>query len=672
MSTHKHFDKICYAVLALTLVFTVLLMIASDGIATVKTSAVMGYENKLFDTSYVHSIDIAMDDWDSFTETCTNEEYTVCNLTIDGETYNNVAIRAKGNTSLTQVASYGNNRYSFKIEFDRYDNSYSYYGLDKLCLNNIIQDNTYMKDYLTYRLMGDFSVAAPLCSYANISVNGEQFGLYLAVEGVEESFLERNYGDVDGELYKPDSTSMGGGRGNGKDFEADAVTEETENAQTQSTESDENADSGEVTQNSENFGGMKGDFRQGGGRMGGMQGNPPELPQGDDANMPQNGGAPDMPQNGDMPMMPGNENGEASENTVPDGDSTADNIPTDIPSGADNKDRGNMGGSMGNDDVSLIYTDDDYSSYSNIFDNAKTDITNSDKDRLINSLKNINNNENIEQSVDVEQVIRYFVVHNFVLNFDSYTGSMIHNYYLYESGGKLSMIPWDYNLAFGGFSSAGGAQNLINYPIDEPVSGGTVESRPMLAWIFSNDEYTEMYHELFAEFIEDVFDSGRFEAMITETVQMISPYVESDPTKFCTYDEFVTGAETLKKFCLLRAESISGQLDGTIGSTSEAQTNSESLISADGINISDMGSMNNSMGGRNTQKTQTSESEDADANNTEQFNPTQGKIAPTDGGRGENAGQNTETVTAVTVTVVITVAVLVIGLLTALFYKRKK
>ena len=34
-------------------------------------------------------------------------------------------------------------------------------------------------------------------------------------------------------------------------------------------------------------------------------------------------------------------------------------------------------------------------------------------------------------------MIRYFVVHNFVCNFDSYTGSMIHNYYLYEEDGQL-------------------------------------------------------------------------------------------------------------------------------------------------------------------------------------------------------------------------------------------
>ena len=178
----------------------------------------MGYESRLFDTASVHTIDIVMEDWEGFLETAQREEYSLCSLVIDGETYENVAIRGKGNTSLTQVEQYGNSRYSFKVEFDHYDNALSYYGLDKLSLNNLIQDNTMLKDYLCYQLMGSFGVDAPLCSFVYITVNGEDWGLYLAVEGVEESFLQRNYGSSYGELYKPDSQSMGGGRGNGGAF----------------------------------------------------------------------------------------------------------------------------------------------------------------------------------------------------------------------------------------------------------------------------------------------------------------------------------------------------------------------------------------------------------------------------------------------------------------------
>lgn len=247
-------------------------------------------------------------------------------------------------------------------------------------------------------------------------------------------------------------------------------------------------------------------------------------------------------------------------------------------------------------DLSLIYSDDEYSSYSNIFGNAKTDITDEDKDRLIASLKSLNENSDIEDVVNMDEVIRYFVVHNFVCNFDSYTGSMIHNYYLYEEDGQLSMIPWDYNLAFGGFSAGGGgsdsATQMVNYPIDTPVSGGTIDSCPMLAWIFADESYTELYHTYFDTFISEYFESGYFENLITETENLIASYVEQDPTKFCTYEEFETGVDTLKSFCLLRAESIRGQLDGTIPSTSDGQQEDDSaLVDASSISLTDMGSM---------------------------------------------------------------------------------
>ena len=594
MSTHKNFDRICCIVLAVTIVITVLFM-CGEKIGITSTAKAMGYETRLFDTSKVHTINIVIDDWDGFLETCTSEEYTACSVVIDNEAYKNVAIRAKGNTSLTQVQSYGNNRYSFKIEFDHYDSTKTYYGLDKLCLNNIIQDNTYMKDYLCYRMMSEFGVDSPLCSYVYITVNGEDWGLYLAVEGIEDSFLQRNYGNDSGELYKPDIQSMGGGRGNGGNFKMSEFNAEQNGQGDSSTDSTQSATNGQ-------------------------QGTPPSKPDGSSDNAQQTA---DSQTNSSTDSTQSATNGQqGTPPSKPDGSSdnaqqTADgqtNSSTDSTQSATNEQQGNppskpdgepgengggMGGGMnGSDDVSLIYSDDEYSSYQNIFDNAKTDITDSDKDRLIASLKKLNNNEDISDVVDVDEVIRYFVVHNFVCNFDSYTGSMIHNYYLYEKDGQMSMIPWDYNLAFGGFQGAQNASALVNYPIDTPVSGGTVDSRPMLAWIFASEEYTEEYHELFAEFIENYFDSDYIPNLIESTKAMIAEYVEKDPTKFCTYEEFESGVTALKEFCTLRAESISGQLDGTIPSTSDGQSeDSSSLIKADDLNISDMGTMNNNNGG---------------------------------------------------------------------------
>lgn len=534
MSTHKYIDRICCAVLALTLMLT-FIFISAKGISPKSSSQTMGYEDRLFDTGSVHTLDIVMDDWEGFISTCKNEEYSPCSVVIDGESFGNVGLRAKGNTSLTQVESYGNNRYSFKLEFDRYESGQTYYGLDKLSLNNIIQDNTYMKDYITYQMMGAFGAVSPLCSYVYIRVNGGDWGLYLAVEGVEESFLKRNYGGDYGELYKPDSQSFGG-----KDM-------------------------------------------PGWGDSSGAQGMP-DIPGME--NLPDMGSPPDMGEKPDMGNIP-----------EPPGGGAQPGQPENMP------EKGGFGGfgGFGSDDVSLIYTDDDYSSYQNILSNAKTDITDRDKDRLIAALKKLNSREDLENTVDVENVIRYFVVHNFVCNFDSYTGSMIHNYYLYEDGGRLSMIPWDYNLAFGAFMGSQDATALVNYPIDAPVSGGTVESRPMLAWIFSDQEYTELYHRYFEEFITEYFESGEFIRELERVQSLIAPYVEKDPTGFCTYEEFQKGVSTLKDFCLLRAQSVSGQLDGSIPADSQAE-DSEALIDGSEIDISAMGSMNSGFGGMGRQQ----------------------------------------------------------------------
>ncbi len=511
MSTHKYIDRVCLAA-ALASLLLALLFVNGEALGVQPASQAMGYEDRLFDTDRVHTIEIVMDDWDAFIENCENEEYAACSVVIDQEAYKNVGIRAKGNTSLSTVSSMGSDRYSFKIEFDQYEGGKTYHGLDKLCLNNIIQDNTYMKDYLTYRMMGEFGVDAPLCSYVYITVNGEDWGLYLAVEGVEDGFLQRNFGKQYGDLYKPDSMNFGGGRGNGRDFDM-------------------------------------GDFD-----FDAME--PPEMPEFGAGGPPAEGG------------FPGGF-----------GDGEAQGF------------RGGPGGfGMGSGDVKLQYTDDDPDSYSNIFSSAKTDVTEADQKRLIQALKTLGEGSGVESAVDVDKVLRYFVVHNYVVNGDSYTGAMVHNYYLYEEDGRLSMIPWDYNLAFGTFQ-AGDVAGAVNDPIDSPLSVTGSGDRPMAEWIWSSEAYTARYHQVFAEFLETVDPA----AIIEQAQELIAPYVERDPTKFCTYEEFGTGVEALKTFCRLRTESVSGQLAGTIPSTAEGQAGAD-LVDASGLVLTDMGSMN--QGGR--------------------------------------------------------------------------
>lgn len=569
MSTHRYIDRICVALILFAIVITTVFM-NGESLGVLPVLGGTGYANRLFDTSKVHTIDIVMEDWEGFIENCEKEEYEECAVVIDGEAFKNVGIRAKGNTSLSSVSAMGSERYSFKVEFDHYDSTKSYFGLDKISLNNLIQDTTFMKDYLVYQMMGSFGVAAPLCSYAYITVNGKEWGLYLAVEGVEESFLQRNYGNDYGNLYKPDSVSMGAGPGNGRDFRMDEFMEfPGEDG------------SGEMPE----IGGFPG---KRGLPAGGEDWETEDFPPGGE---PSEMGRP--PENRNIP-----EGGPEEGKDMPDG-----------PGGSP----GGFPGGMGSSDVKLQYLGDDPGSYSNIFDNAKTEIGKADQERLISSLKSLSEGSGIEEVVDVDAVIRYFVVHNFVCNGDSYTGSIVHNYYLYEKDGQLSMIPWDYNLAFGTFEAAD-ATAMVNAPIDTPVSQGREgnfpfggqqnqaaqekeaamdggdgkDSRPMVEWIFADEAYTRQYHQYFADFLESI----NFEEIIHTTAELIGPYAEKDPTKFYTYEEFETGVAALEEFCRLRKESVEGQLCGRIASTSAGQgADGAVLVDASHLSLTDMGTM---------------------------------------------------------------------------------
>lgn len=133
-----------------------------------------------------------------------DEEYVLADITYNGYTFNNIAIRPKGNSSLRDVANAGGDRFSFKVDFDKYIDGQNMFGITKLNLNNLFSDDTLMAEYLGYEMLQDMGAVASDTTYTSLSINGEYFGLYIAVEAVDERFLDENFGNFDGELYKPD------------------------------------------------------------------------------------------------------------------------------------------------------------------------------------------------------------------------------------------------------------------------------------------------------------------------------------------------------------------------------------------------------------------------------------------------------------------------------------
>lgn len=75
-----------------------------------------------------------------------------------------------------------------------------------------------------------------------------------------------------------------------------------------------------------------------------------------------------------------------------------------------------------------------------------------------------------------------------------------------------------------------------------------------------------------------------------KTRALIAPYVEKDATAFCSYEDFLLAVDTIEEFCLLRAQSIRGQLDGTIPATIKGQSEDKSnFVDASSVWLPDMG-----------------------------------------------------------------------------------
>lgn len=385
MSEKKYVPRIAVVMVIALLTVVVCIALAVNAGSSKETALKQpDYMTKLFDKDKVIEVNIKIDekDFDDLKENAMEEQYYKADITIDGVTFNNIGIRAKGNSSLSQVAGDDTtDRYSFKIKADEYIDNQNIYGLSKFVLNNNIGDATNMKEYMSYDLLNQMGIPTPGFAYANIKINDEDWGLYLAVESLEEEFVERNYGNTDGNLYKVESTNMGKGNKVGN-----------------------------------MFGDMPSDMKE-------------KMEQGNPMIMPEEGVQ--APQEGDFQGLPQGDGQGKQMQAPPEGNFQGP------PQGNGHEEQKEEGtgfggpGGMGKGGANLVYSDDELSSYSSIFDYTVLKTTNkSDQKRLVSILKNLNEGTNLNECIDVDEVLKYFAVNTFLVNLDSYAGNMKHNYYL--------------------------------------------------------------------------------------------------------------------------------------------------------------------------------------------------------------------------------------------------
>ena len=131
-----------------------------------------------------------------------------------------------------------------------------------------------------------------------------------------------------------------------------------------------------------------------------------------------------------------------------------------------------------------------------------------------------------------------------------------------------------------GGNSGSGTSTIINFPIDNPVSG-TLENMPLIGKLLEVDEYRELYHSYLKEIADEYFNSGYYAELVDNLDGLIKDYVKEDPTAFCTYEQYEASIPEMITFGEDRTKSILAQLNGEQSSTTYG--NIESTINTSAL-----------------------------------------------------------------------------------------
>ena len=118
-------------------------------------------------------------------------------VTVDGRRYRGVGVRKKG-----WFGSRDPEKPALKLGFDKFTDGQALGGvLRRTTLNNSTQDPSLLGACLAYQVFAAAGLPAPRCNYAAVTVNGERLGLYVHLEDIERSLIERAFAGG-GNLYE--------------------------------------------------------------------------------------------------------------------------------------------------------------------------------------------------------------------------------------------------------------------------------------------------------------------------------------------------------------------------------------------------------------------------------------------------------------------------------------
>ncbi len=177
----------------------------------------------------------------------------------------------------------------------------------------------------------------------------------------------------------------------------------------------------------------------------------------------------------------------------------------------------------------------DWKAYASSY-SAKLPTKSRDAERMMRFVKFVDHSSDqdfaahLEDYLDVDEFLRFLAAETVIVNSDSPL-AMNHNYYLTirPDTGKVVWVPWDMNMAFGGFR-----RGEVDLSIYRPSAPGMF---PLADRVLADTALFERYKEIVRDMIQDNMSRARMDAEIHHVETAIHSAAALDPSSSATQFE---------------------------------------------------------------------------------------------------------------------------------------
>ncbi|HCR48874.1 MAG TPA: hypothetical protein DIW24_04540, partial [Bacteroidetes bacterium] len=164
----------------------------------------------LYDESIIRTIELNFSEsnwWTLLTQNYASKTDLIGTLSADGQTFQKVGVRFKGQTSYNTGTS---QKKSFNITLDAQIEDQNWLGYKTLNLNNAFDDNSFMREVLYLKQIRKHIPAAQ-ANYVKLIINGVDWGIYANVQQLDKAFIREWFRNDNGTRWRADAPTNGTG-----------------------------------------------------------------------------------------------------------------------------------------------------------------------------------------------------------------------------------------------------------------------------------------------------------------------------------------------------------------------------------------------------------------------------------------------------------------------------